>query len=945
MSKRPVQQGNVRHFDAWPVLANLTLALLYVLFGRFALLQAVPPGYATLIFFPAGIAFAAVITYGPRLLPGVALGAVLLNLGMGAHDGGLTAVKVAAAVIVGAASTLQVLVGTRLFQRWCTTSLATGKEVLSFLIIIPATCLVASSVSVVSLYLMHVVHADSMLSNWIFWWAGDTIGVMVAAPLSWLAIGTPLRLWKRRRWLLALPLCICSLAFIFMYTKVSALEQQQQQHQFVLNAQQVSDVFQYQFSEHERLLYAMGSLFYQSQITTPENFARMARSYLDNRPELRLISWAPYVTRTQRPEFERWAQSTITSDFTVRQLSDGKISASHERERYFVTSYIEPLAGNERVLGLDMLSEPVRAAMVRNAMAGRRPTASEPIALVQEQHKQAGVLLAQMVYPSHAAPDGMPAGMLVAVLQVEQYVKLALAQPAFSGLEIKLEDITSPSHPNLMFNSIEHSKEFEQVKRPLALGGRNYQITVAPSEAYTRAHQGWQSWGALGSGMALTGLLGAFLLLISAQREQIEGLVIERTRELHEREARLKAILDEAADAILTVGRNGRLVSANAASERLFGYPGTRMAAMSFETLVPCGEAGASKLLEDLARHLRASPGAEGGDDMFGRRADGAAFPVAMAASLVELPEESFFVCIVHDLSEERRAQQKILALEALKQTQNDLVMAEKMASLGSLVAGIAHELNTPIGNSLLAATALAGRVNQFQETLNESGVRRSELQDHLNESSHACEMISGSLHRVADLISTFKQVAVDQTIDQRRSFDLKAVCASTLATHATALRRANCELSWSMPEGLIMHSYAGSLSQVLNSLVNNALLHAFNGRASGSIRVSARALDLESVELVFKDDGIGMPPEILRRVFDPFFTTKLGQGSSGLGMNIVYNLVTGMLGGRIVLESEPGQGTSAIITMPLKSAARSAGASEVSNIGDSVEMDVDKMR
>jgi signal transduction histidine kinase len=118
-------------------------------------------------------------------------------------------------------------------------------------------------------------------------------------------------------------------------------------------------------------------------------------------------------------------------------------------------------------------------------------------------------------------------------------------------------------------------------------------------------------------------------------------------------------------------------------------------------------------------------------------------------------------------------------------------------------------------------------------------------------------------------------------------------------------------------------------------------LLHAFNGRNAGSIHVSAREVDAATVELAFKDDGVGMPPEILRRVFDPFFTTKLGQGSSGLGMNIVYNVVTGMLGGRIVLESEPGQGTSVIITMPKNSSAPGAVLAHV----PSAELGVDKVR
>jgi PAS domain S-box-containing protein len=414
--------------------------------------------------------------------------------------------------------------------------------------------------------------------------------------------------------------------------------------------------------------------------------------------------------------------------------------------------------------------------------------------------------------------------------------------------------------------------------------------------------------------MLLTGLLGAFLLLISGQREQVENVVIERTRELREREARLKAILDGAAEAILTVDRAGRLISANGAADRLFGYPAERMRQLAFAQLLPQGAADAGAPGQQQWRPPVAEPA---GPDLVGRRADGSMFPVAMEASLVRLPEESFWVCILRDLSEQRRAEQQIAALEALKQTQNELMTAEKMASLGSLVTGVAHELNTPIGNSLLAASSLSDNVVAFQDSLKEGGVRRSDLEAHLSQALHASELISGSLHRVADLISTFKQVAVDRTIDQRRDFNLLAVCKATIDTHARALRRANCDIAFPVPPELHMRSYPGSLSQVLNALVNNALLHAFNGRGAGKIEVAARETADQTIELVFKDDGVGMPPEVLRRVFDPFFTTKLGQGSSGLGMSIVYNLVTGMLGGRIVLESVLGQGTTVTVTMP----------------------------
>jgi signal transduction histidine kinase len=292
-----------------------------------------------------------------------------------------------------------------------------------------------------------------------------------------------------------------------------------------------------------------------------------------------------------------------------------------------------------------------------------------------------------------------------------------------------------------------------------------------------------------------------------------------------------------------------------------------------------------------------------------------------------------------HSLAELEQQKKSVLAaqndlatvLATLKQAQTNLITSEKMASLGSLVAGIAHELNTPIGNSLLTATALADMVSEFERNYEAGGVKRSALEAHLADTRMACGIMANSLRRAADLITSFKQVAVDQTSDKRRGFDLCEVMKDTLATFAAQLRRANCEARVDAPPSLAMDSYPGSLGQVLSNLLNNALLHAFEGRNSGNIVITAREAEGDSVLIVFSDDGVGMPPKVLHQVFDPFFTTKMGQGGSGLGMNIVYNIVTNMLGGSIDVMSSPEHGTSITIKVPRTAPNRDTEHEEMS--------------
>ncbi|MBA5607937.1 CHASE domain-containing protein [Duganella sp. FT3S] len=258
-------------------------------------------------------------------------------------------------------------------------------------------------------------------------------------------------------------------------------------------------------------------------------------------------------------------------------------------------------------------------------------------------------------------------------------------------------------------------------------------------------------------------------------------------------------------------------------------------------------------------------------------------------------------------------------ALASLQLAQANLITSEKMASLGALVAGVAHELNTPIGNSLLTATALGDRVAEFERQLGgEGGVKRSALVAHLADAGKACTIIAAQLARAADLITSFKQVAVDQSSGQRRRFLLEEVVRDVLATFAVQLRHAACTVEVEVEAGLELLSYPGSVGQVLSNLLNNALLHGVDG-GGGTVTISARRQGPHEAVLRFADNGKGMSERTLRQVFDPFFTTRLGQGGSGLGMHIVYNIVTSVLHGRIDVQSAPGQGTCVTITLPLE--------------------------
>ncbi len=256
--------------------------------------------------------------------------------------------------------------------------------------------------------------------------------------------------------------------------------------------------------------------------------------------------------------------------------------------------------------------------------------------------------------------------------------------------------------------------------------------------------------------------------------------------------------------------------------------------------------------------------------------------------------------------------------LETLKMAKDQLVQSEKLAALGALVAGVSHELNTPIGNGLTVASALEHRVEVFTQLM-DAGMRRSDLQSFVDETRFAAEIITRNLSRAGHLVSSFKQVAVDQTSSQRRTFSLDSLVAEILLTLNAVIKKYSCHIAVQVPSNILLESYPGPLGQVLTNLINNALVHGFEPEDRGDILIRAEVVQADGcVHLTVSDTGKGIAPDNRRRIFEPFFTTRLGHGGSGLGLHIVHNIVGGVLGGKISVDSTHGSGAEFRITLPL---------------------------
>jgi len=277
------------------------------------------------------------------------------------------------------------------------------------------------------------------------------------------------------------------------------------------------------------------------------------------------------------------------------------------------------------------------------------------------------------------------------------------------------------------------------------------------------------------------------------------------------------------------------------------------------------------------------------------------------------------------DISERKRSEQKIrsardaaeAALRNLQETQNFLIEAEKLAALGRLVAGVAHEINNPVGTSLTVASSLERKTAMFAAEVARGTLKRSSLNEFLEISRKASSQLVTNLNRAAELIQSFKQVATDRNHPNQRVFDLGDLTEQVFMSLRPSLRKRNLILNVECQSDLTMNSYPGPYGQVLTNLFLNAVAHAFPDGKGGTVDIKVLASGKDNVEIVFSDDGCGMSLGVRRKAFDPFFTTRRDRGGTGLGLHIVHSIVTNCLGGRVNLDSEPGEGTTIQLVLP----------------------------
>ena len=546
---------------------GLMFIVAYVLTGKLGLMFSPGESYASALFPPAGIALAAVLVYGHRLLAWVFLAALALNLPVTELLDGTIGAGLVSAVGIAAGSALQAFVGARLLRRVIGYPLALerGHDAIRFVATAAVTCLISATLATLQLVALKLVPAENAAFVWLTWWLGDTLGAILFAPMLLTLIGEPRELWRSRQRQLGTVLGCGLLLIGTIVRQVGVWEREQALVEFRMLSQHTSDQFLAQLSELEAFVAQFATVMGGANHISQEEFNRMARN-AQRRFEVTLqaIEWAPSITISERVAFER-AQQLKQHGFVITERDkDGTSHPAAARSDYVPVTFVEPLVGNEAALGFDLSSNPLRRAIIESAKTTDETLATPPLELVQEQGAQQRLLLVHWVRDGANGP-----GLMLLVLRMGDFMKSLMADTE-KQLMVRLLD--AEAKDGLIYDSFDGPAGARVLERTLFIGQRTYRLQTLPTIAYMASHQSWQSWGLLVGGLAFLGLLTISILLASARTSPVKALVKDRTTELEAArrdEEKANKLLREAVNSVargLTIyDENDRLVHFNEA--------------------------------------------------------------------------------------------------------------------------------------------------------------------------------------------------------------------------------------------------------------------------------------------------------------------------------------------------------------------------------------------
>jgi len=914
-------QAQAARFPRWPVQL-IALALVYALLGLAALRLSLAPDYAAPLYPSAGLALAAVLCWGPRVAPGVALGALIVNVVL-SWDRGLPSLL--SPLLIGLGAMLQALVGASLVRRWVGQPLVlTEPRDLARFYLLGAglACLISPSVASGALLLIGAITPEQILPTWTGWWLGDTVGVLIGTPIVLTLLAQPRSTWAPRRLSVALPLLLATLLMVLATLRLGDWDAQRERSNFEREASAAANALEAVLREPISALEAAHGMLLVAPQLSRDEFRRGTAAYLLPGGHLQALGWAPLVERGDLAALERGARDEGFAQFRTHDRQRPGDLQTEATEPMLAIRLIEPLPRNASALGVNIRSVPASLEALRRARQTGLPAATAGFQLTQDSEVSTGVVAYQALYRGEpgttAEREAALRGVVFATLRPDLLVRsISDAMPSY--LEICLVDTDPLAERRRLAGP--HGCEAQlpagsRLKlRSLSFAGRAWDIRVyAPHGMPASVTSSSRAFALVG--LLCTALLGALLLTVTGRARRVATLVQERTAELEqemqareraaaalvESERRFRNIFDNVPIGLIFTDLNGMPQQVNPHLCQMLGYDA--------ETLLQKRTLSFTHP-EDRAEDVRLARLLIAGEISTYRRQkryiarDGRLIRVRALVNLLRdaqgLPLH--LVGVVEDITDQLKMQE----LEQARETAEAASRAKN-----EFLSRMSHELRTPL-NAMLGFTQLLEMDREHPLSERQRGWA-GQVQ---HAGWHLLEMINDTLD-----LSRIESGALK--LELRRQ-NLAELLEDALAlVEKLAQQRRIVIRKQLAPEALHALGDATRIRQVLTNLLSNAVKYNVEG---GSILISSSRPEADTLALSISDSGLGLSPAQLGELFQPF--NRLGRERSstegtGIGLVISKRLAE-LMGGTLQAASVEGQGATFTLRLPAAPALEAA--------------------